>query len=135
MANSSALLKFSVAILMLAIPSTSPHAQNPGWTDDNRQADWGDGDYGCSPGRIPQSTYCTGDHIGHVAVCWDHPGCGGTVNGWCTYKNVNSSTTPNGASPGEVWICRSTSASNDVIVVPHEFHAWEQGGFALKTLK
>jgi hypothetical protein len=133
MAISSTLLKISLMIVGLCAASISSHAQS--WTDDNRQADWGDGDYGCSPGSVPQARFCNGAHVGHVAVCWERPGCGGTGNGWCTYKNINSSTAPNGASPGEVWTCGTASSSSDAIVVPHEFHAWEQGGFGLKTLK
>jgi hypothetical protein len=57
------------------------------------------------------------------------------VNGWCTYKSVNSSTPANGASPGEVWVCGAASSSNDVIVVPHEFTAGEQDGFGINSIK
>jgi hypothetical protein len=126
----------STAILMpLAIFASPAAAQHPTWKLADAQADWGDRDLGyCSAGPTPQARYCDPNHVGMVAVCWRAAGCG-NAQGWCTYKNSNPSTTPDGASPGNVYYCAGNVEPGDLIVVPHIFEARESGDFLIKTSK
>jgi hypothetical protein len=130
-------VRSSTAAGIFCLLAMSSQAQSPAWTNTNRQADWGDSDYGCSPGNTPEPRFCDSTHVGHVAVCWPNRRtgeCGGATS-WCTYKTIDASAPPNGASPGTVWVCGAGPSSGDAIVVPHEFSAGEPGGFFPKTLK
>jgi hypothetical protein len=108
MKKSGTLLQFSLAAVILNVVSISSHAQE--WTDSHVRYDWGDHDYGCSPGSVPQESFCNQDHVGHVAVCWQNRRTGecGGATAWCTYKTITEimprGVQP-GSSPGEVWVC------------------------------
>jgi hypothetical protein len=104
----------AVLVLSLFVCGNAKAQETAGWRATNQMADWPGNDYGCSFGRIPQSTFCDENKLGNIAVCWDdRPGgyppsfsqqCLGAA-AWCTYKNVRITTPAVGLSPGRVYIC------------------------------
>jgi hypothetical protein len=44
----------------------------------------------------PDGKYCDSAHAGNLSVCWGAS---------CTYKSIDLRTQPDGANPGEVWLC------------------------------
>ena len=134
-------LRLYLACAMAVLWAASVNARDPVWTNASTSADWGGHDYGCSPGNRPKANFCNSHHSEHVAVCWSNRATGWPFrecqgkSTWCTYKDVNLSTPPNGASPGQVWVCGGATQTKDVVVVPHEFNAWEQGVLWRKNIK
>jgi Skp family chaperone for outer membrane proteins len=62
-----------------------------------------------SPGFLPQDSFCTADHAGEVAICWD----GAIYNNsnqdrqtFCTYKTITVGQIIHNGMTGVVYVCR-----------------------------
>lgn len=114
----SILLVLAVVLLQTFVTPDARAEEHPAvktgqtkWVYLGKLGDWPGGDTDCTDGRIPDTSLCTPNKNGTVAVCWEgrtqgHPfdRCR-KFSTWCTYKNVKASSAPGGAAPGRVYEC------------------------------
>jgi hypothetical protein len=97
-------LCYMLSIACFTVTGFSALAQ---WKETGIRADWSGRDFACSMTQVPNNGLCNAATRGLVAVCWASRKtgeCGGAV-AWCTYKRVTLQTIPDGAAPGEVYVC------------------------------